>query len=525
LSDDRLVTGVDSRGVSIASPGAGGPGAPTMPRRHAQRGPVALLLLVVAVGLLLRLLLLHASFQALNSDESILYLQAVAASHGHLEAFFWGQDYGGSLLQDIVGLAMHLTGRRLAAVPATELVISLVDVGLVYAVGIRLAGAWLAVGVTSIFWLGDSWLVAFSVNDGGFYGTGLAASLGAVLCVQAYAAQRHPALAFGFGVLLGIGFWCTPLSLVLVVPAGIAFLARARPRHVVIGASGALLGALAWIWSNAAHGWPSLHPKYGDGGLIATAARAHHAMTVMLFGSSRIYAPFVGPSGLLVEIAGIVVSIAVIADAVGNLRARRWTDLLVDLSICLWPVVVALSGAVTGVSQARYAFFVLPSVSLLVLRHLGHLAKASRPVLRGTALVAVALLLCSIANIVDVTHDFRPSPTGYIAPQIVQLARYLERIGRTKVFADYWVAYPLDALAGPSLTAAALYPDRYPPDDGPASTAQKTTVVLYAGQPNDVVLRRLLAADGGNAHRLGDLVVYEFEREVRIVGTARWSTY
>lgn len=499
--------------------------ADTTPPRHLDLGPTAVLVTVLVAGLLLRVLLLHASFQPLDSDEAVLYLQAVAASHGHLNAFFWGQDYGGSLLQDVVGLAMHVAGRGLAVLPGAELVVACIDVWLVYLVTVRLAGTWLAVGVTSIFWLGDSWLVAFSVNDGGFYGAGLAASLGAVLCVLAYRVRRHPWLTVGFGFFLGIGVWCTPLSLVLVVPAGIAFLAFARPRHVVLGIASALLGALPWIWSNAAHRWPSLHPKYGDGSVIDTAARAHHAMTVMLFGSSRIYAPFLSPSGLLVEIAGIVVNVAVLLDVVWSLRRRKGVDLVVDLSICSWPVVVAVSGVATEVSDARYALFVIPSVSLFLLRYIRDLAKVSRSVRVGAVLAGVVLLVCTTANLVDATSAFTPPPTGYITRQIVQLAHYLKKDHRTSIFADYWIAYPLDALAGPTLTAAALAPNRYPPYDKSASAATRTTVVVYRGQPNDAILDRLLVANGGRRQSLGDLVVYLFDRKVTVVGAGHWSTY
>jgi hypothetical protein len=176
-----------------------------------------LLVAGLVLGAELRLLVgLSPELGRLDADHAVLYLMARHVGDGDLPAFYWGQEYGGSLLPLLLGAVFLLTGPQLwllnAAIALSGLLVAL----LTWRVGVALgrpgagavAGALVAVGPPSWVW--------FTTASDGFYAVGLCFSLGAVLTALRPATARTVAAT---GVLVGLAVWTSPLSFVTAPPA------------------------------------------------------------------------------------------------------------------------------------------------------------------------------------------------------------------------------------------------------------------------------------------------------------------
>src|SRR5215216_3540147 len=77
--------------------------------------------LLVAGLVLATLLKLLVAFSPalgrLESDHAVLYLMAKQVPEGELTAWYWGQQYGGSLLPTALGLVFVVTGPHLWMLP------------------------------------------------------------------------------------------------------------------------------------------------------------------------------------------------------------------------------------------------------------------------------------------------------------------------------------------------------------------------------------------------------------------------
>jgi hypothetical protein len=98
-------------------------------------------------------------------------------------------------------------------------------------------------------------------------------------------------------------------------------------------------------------------------------------------------------------------------------------------------------------------------------------------------------------------------------PEIDAVAQGLEASGSTRVYADYWVAYPLSAQSGEAMIADPIAPSYYAGYHRIVATTVPTTFVLFAGQNNDLVLKQRLALPGTPAatrQQVGEYVIYSF---------------
>src|SRR5438874_818206 len=76
---------------------------------------------VLIAGLVVRLLALRTSLGLQNSDESIIYLMARRVEHGDFRVFYWGQQYGGTILQLTAGALFWLVGASFVKLQVVEI--------------------------------------------------------------------------------------------------------------------------------------------------------------------------------------------------------------------------------------------------------------------------------------------------------------------------------------------------------------------------------------------------------------------
>ncbi len=136
----------------------------------------------LAFGTLLKLLIaVSPRLGRLDSDRAVVFLAAQHASHGDFRIWFWGQEYGGALFADALGVVFAVTGPHLWMLSAAMVFVSTLVPILTWRIGVRLgfpahgaiAGALVAAGPPAALYVG--------VSSEAFYNLGLALSLGGLL--------------------------------------------------------------------------------------------------------------------------------------------------------------------------------------------------------------------------------------------------------------------------------------------------------------------------------------------------------
>lgn len=377
-----------------------------------------------------------------DGDEAVVGLMARAALHGHLSAFFWGQEYGGSLESLLVALLL------LVRVPG-RVAMELVPVGLhaaaavlVWRIGLRTisrpGGAALAGGLC---WALSPALLWWSTKERGFYGVTLVCGLAALLFwvqLSTPGVDGRTRKAVGLGLALGIGWWSSPQILHFAVP-GLLWLGWSLRRRVgelvrilVVAAPAAVVVALPWLWANAHTGLASLEPAadrrvFGDP--VPIFFRYGLPMVVGLKRPITLGWEFAGARFLYgAVLLGLVVVVV--------LRPKGLRPVV--LAVALYPLIFALLPTTYYYGEPRYLDFLWPLLALL-----GGWVLVRAPL--AVQAVAVAGLLAVTAN--GVAHltalqgppgkpleDLSPKPVG-------GLVATLDRLGIDRVYADYWVAY------------------------------------------------------------------------------------
>lgn len=469
-------------------------------RRRGYAASTFLFILVLLVGLALRGLALRTSMARQNSDTSVVYLMARHVAHGDVRPFFWGQHYGGTLIQLTAG-ALFLV------VKPSFVTLQLLEIGFWLAAGLLLrsvvaAGCGTNAGniAGALFWLASSFLVTMSFSDPGFYGSGLVLGLAAIRLGQAARDLVDVLTAGAMGLCLGLGLWTTPFALALGGPAALWFMVRIRSKTpALVGLSALMAGAAPWLWANMHTGVASLQPlAQTDAG---RTARFVHVFTWLVPGMAGCSPA--SPQGRVV--AGLAV-MSVVGGIVVAAWKRNPTLAVLSLSALLVALVVVAADVSVVPAAGRYAIFLLPAV----LGVLGCLF-GRRPV-TGVLVVALVVLL-TMKSVWQTTNGLRAVPEPTIGAQTSELARYLEQQGRTAVWADYWESYLLSAATDERITAAALAPPQYrrePTYEVAASQAPQTTLVLFAGRENDATLQRQRGLPAHQRTLVGPFAVWVF---------------
>ena len=453
---------------------------------------------VLVGGLVFRLLALRTGLAQQNSDTAVVYLMARHVAHGDLRVFYWGQSYGGTMIQLATGAVFWLIGPSFPALQAVEIAFWLASSLIFRSIVAKSCGRLAGDVSASVFWLAAPYVVTISFSDPGFYGDGLVLGLAAIRVVQGD--WRRPELqALTMGFVFGLGFWTTPLTLAFSVPAALLLLVRLRSLpSLFYEIAGGVVGAAPWIRANARTGFPSFHRLAGGAG-GSMASRYVHVFTELVPPLGG-YGPTSTPGRLLAAAFVLTLTVGVIFAA----WKRNAAMLLLGLSGLLLPAAVAASGVTVAPASVRYATLMVPAV-------LGILAWA----LNRRGLVILLLLGCLLpvwtaATLWNETDGLRPVADPEVGAPVALLGRYLEREDRRAVWGDYWVSYLLSAATQERVAAAALGVRRYFPYEDLAMVPRRTAVVLFAGGANDQTLSREPNLPSHTRTLVGPYAVWDF---------------
>jgi hypothetical protein len=477
----------------------GSPGSTALPRRPS----TILFAIVLVVGLVLRLLALRTSLAQQNSDTAVVYLIARHVTHGDIRVFYWGQFYGGTLLQLTAGALFWLTGPSFAVLQIVEILFWLATCLLLRSVVAQAAGAVAGDLAGCLFWLAAPFMVGFTFTDPGFVGDALAIGLAAVRLAQGPGGKAGAPRSLGVGFCLGLALWTSPVALAFAVPA--ALWAGFRARRVIplaAGLVGVVVGAVPWLYETDKSHFKTLQRLPGPP--ESPVIRFLHVFTEVVPAAGGVVG---SPAARAI---GIVVLVTVVAATAAALRRRNPTMALLGVAALLAAVVVVASRVPIDPTQPRYATYLLPSLAALLAWGLSRV-----PLAAGVSAV-VLVASWTIVTSWDATNGLAAVPDPAIGRPITTLAARLERLGRTDVWADYWIAYMLSAATQERIVAGDLSPRREESYLIRAAQAPKTTVVLFPGRENEQTLRALPGLPPHRRTLVGPYAVWTFDEQVDV---------
>lgn len=432
----------------------------------------------------------------ITSDEAVVGLMARQILHGHFSAFYWGQTYGG-VEPYATALLFLVFGQSGFVIGLTPVILAALTAVLLWRFGRRVFSPSVGVAAALLYWLWPLADVLRSTYSDGIRGAALVLGMLVLLFSRRIVDRRRPrnrARAAAdwavLGLATGAGWWATPEIAYFLLGAGALLLVQLVRRRLALGVAELAafipalgLGALPWIWANVRSHLATVHDSPPAGRDLGSHLATFFAHVLPM--SLGLQLPATGDwlTGRGVGLAlYAVVALALLAWC--GLLVRRLQALDVVAFVVAFPFLYAVSPYSSFWEDGRYAVYIAPALSLLVvsggqvlLRHaVGAVGIASSAVRRwaGPVLCVAAGVGLTLGGAPGLT-PFAPGqfgPAGVTtwrtwhsdpAAPYGRLAVALQRVGVHEAVAGYWVAYELTFESRGSLVATDLRFVRYQP--------------------------------------------------------------
>jgi 4-amino-4-deoxy-L-arabinose transferase-like glycosyltransferase len=441
--------------------------------------PIVVTLAVVA-GAGLRAWIVTGHLGALDADEAIVGSMAVHMRHGHLVAFYWGQEYGGSAEPLLTALVFAMTGTSVVGLKLVPALLSGVAAVLVWRVARRLVDERTAQAAALLFWVAPGVYVWWATKARGFYWSTLVCGLLVLLAAADIGDERRERRAWLLlGAAAGVGWWSSPAIGYFAAPAAIWIVVRRRIhlRHAWLALPTAIAGASPWLWHNVQHGWHSFdRPSQPETVSYAVGVgRLLWRVVPMTLNLPRPFSqvdvfPGAVPWAYLAIAALVIVSLAV----------RRDRPLLVVLALVVYPLVYAALPGAWFIGEARYAFFLAP-----------FLAVALAWAVRDRRAQVALLVLAALGSVLAMRPIHFPSPT-HVGADIAAL----QAEGVRHVWLDYFIATRITFESHERVIAASTLYIRFPPHEAAVRADRHAGYAFRRGDPKLGALEGSLRAIG-----------------------------
>ena len=458
----------------------------------------------VLLGLGIRIWLIFHT--PINSDEAVVGLMAAAGLHGHFNAFYWGQTYGGTAETGLTTLFFAVFGQTVLAAQLTVVTLSAVSAVLTWRIALRLVPSpGVAAMAGALVWVAPFASISFSVLFYGFRGVTLTCGLIVLLGSLRILDGHRSAIEFAvLGLAAGVGWWSSPEIAYHLIPSGLLLLGAlvittgSRWRVWVPGGAIALVaiavGALPWLWANFHTHFDSLNgatfnvrsrPLDFGGRLNSFFSLVFPTELGVRRGNDLAWIA----SGLGQPVVKVLTTVLVALVIVSLLLclARPGRAMAIGAAVLAFPLVYAISPASTQFANGRYGVFLPPLLAMVVViglceaaRRLSGLGSVRQPVggpvqpavgegrtssgtavatvMAGIVLVALVFSVVTFSQATGQPHAFtrvwgNPDRTS------LEAVTRLEKSGVTTGYADYWVAYKLDFLSQNRLTITPIGQD------------------------------------------------------------------
>lgn len=459
----------------------------------------------LVVGVALRVVLLRGPGAALDGDEAITGILARSASHGHIQWFFPGQYYQGTLEALVLVPLRAVFGDSALLVKLITMLCWLAASLFIDAatVRLRLAPRWVAF---TLMWCWSSGMVRVSTDARTGYGSGLVLiAVGYWAWTRAVVDREQASLGWlaASGVALGAAIWQSPTFLGAALAVGIAALvvrpSRSVTRLATLAGSMAI-GVAPLVVYNALHDWGGLTPPPQP---PTTLWQRFDSVTTQLIPRSLGLRLFEGPWSLGGVISKVVLGGIVVVVGWSALTVWRAQPASRALVLGLVFGVATLSVFTTSwyFDDSRYAISLMPPLVVLVagaVSKLGAVVPSRWVWVRQRDLVAASvavwiLVLAIVPGIrqgwlrdADDVRWFQSSPN-----QLAGLAHFIHAHGYRCALGSYWVSHPLDYLSEPTVHAEPLpmFPVRFPPQfNAIASSARYVVVAKRTEHDHDTIV-------------------------------------
>jgi len=432
----------------------------------------------------LKAMLLAANAVPLNSDEALVGLMARHIRQGDRPVFFYGQAYLGSLDAWLIAIAFSLFGDSVESIRLVQIALYAGTTLSAYQIARRvLRDEWPARVVGLLFAIPIPLVTTYTTATLGGYGETLL--IGNLLLVLAYRLHDAPSgrLAWlAFGLVAGLGFWTSVMSMVYAVPAALWIAWKLRSRiwpGVAWAALAYFLGSAPW-WSAliSMQGAP-LREMLGlsERGVAVAQSYAEgvglHAAYFVLFGlpvlfgirfpwSGQVTVPLLAPFVLALNVAAVGYAI----------RRRRAGD------APLWGIAACLATGflLTSFGNDPSGRYFLPLylplsifVAELISRLRAHRVWAGRLSLAGLLgynVLATGLAAATLPPGVTTQFD---SVTSIEWRRDDELIAFLMAHDATRGYSNYWVSFRLAFHSDEKIIFAPALPYhtdfRYTPHD------------------------------------------------------------
>lgn len=476
------------------------------------------LIAVLAVCGAVRLAFLTSTVLRLEGDEATTGIMAQRILDGHHLAFFAGQSYMGSGEQYLQAAVLWLLPDTPFTLRLPKLALAVLACAGIYLLARRCLGSERrALLAATLFSVGPFYNIMWSLKTSGAYMAAMVigiAGLLVALSIPSTDDKVAPKL-FGFGFVCGLGFWTNWQAAFLLVPAAWWVLGTLRTqvlRRAHMAVAGFCLGAapsLAHILLTGPLQTTGQHPPSSYASRLGGLYRTGTALFVGTHDGGHPLPAWLPPRVASVLVAGVIaVALALrrrgLLDLVRLRRARREPVDLLLACVVVTPVLFIQSPA--ALNPTPNYLFPLYAVSSILLA--AAVPAATTPLRSWIAPVmagGMAVLLASQSAIVASRQvndggGGAPFVTGELVrtetlPTVIDA---LTASGAHTVYGDYWLAQPLQFLAGKRLVVSATYAQRFPDLTRAAVCDPSPALVVPIGAPADA-LRAAITAAGSRA--------------------------
>jgi 4-amino-4-deoxy-L-arabinose transferase-like glycosyltransferase len=411
--------------------------------------------LLIAAGIAGRVVIWLSPWGVPEADEAAGGLMARHLFSGDFSLFYWGQGYGGPLEAVLAAPVVAIFGDSWIGLRLVPIVLCGLTAVVVWRIGLRTMSRYGAITAAAVYWCFPSYLLWKSIHFHVFYASGMLLGTLALLLVLRLRDQPSRRDVALLGLVAGLGLWQS-FQLVTIVPVAVAWLLLRRRdavRLLPFAGPGLLAGLVPVLVSNLSHSWWSLH--IGEIGIQSSyPSRIGTFFTDTLPMSFDTRAPCTR-HWFLFPVAGVAVYAALIAGflvlAWRSWRANR--ELLIVVA-ATFPLIASISQLTGTFANPVYVVVLMPVLALL----LG--AGISGPAQGLLAMGAVVVLLGgSFADLRanEVNGQARPgclAPGSYLPRDFGPLIDTLDKLGISRVYANYWVAYRIDYETSERIIAA-----------------------------------------------------------------------
>lgn len=502
--------------VGVGAAGDVVPAAGVAPPRRAP--PALLVVATVLAAIALRVWILASPIGRADGDEAVVGLMARAFLRGDFSVFFWGQAYGGAVEPGLVALAFGAGGTSTVALKLVPVTLAGIASWLIWRVGRRTVGEPAAATAGLLFLVFPPAFLWWSTKERGFYWAALVLGLGVLLAAlrigDSAPDPRRRDLA-ALGLLAGLAWWVTPQSMYLVAPV----LCWLSVRHARLwkrawpAVPAAMAGAVPWIAWNLLHGLSSFDEPnpWVTSTYLERLGRFFTTLLPTLLGARHAFTGnwLLGPVGVVFNCAVVCAFAVFVVRAVRVPERWRRVEPLIVVAVT-FPFLFALPKASHYVIEPRYGLMLTPVIALLV----------AVPVVTRARQIAVALLAVTLGFVtvaaLERFGERNPMVVDLTPPRLGGLVAALDAAGVDRVYADYWIAYPLTFETRERIVGTPVDAVRSARLDRMVEEADKSTYVVFLDSPRDAAMKTDLR-DRGIAFDRAEVevfAVYFLERAV-----------